>query len=328
MDRVEHGSASGAANSDIKIWDTRSVPKAPFMVFREAICSTFMRWSPEIDAALDFQGRVEGTTLGAGALARISMTPITAIRNKADVAASSISCVYANYVLSGELNIEQRGRSVTAKQGDLAIYDSLSPVVLTERNDGHFENLAFLIPKDMINNMRDPDAQLGNMVISADRMMQPLAKTMTFLAQNFPTLSVDELTALFDASVSMIPVAAGCRLGVDRSRSIVSNPKKQEVFELVDLYLANSEFSARHAADHLGVSPRYIHKVFAEAGTTFGAYLSARRLDYVKCDLKQSNQHISVIAYRWGFSDLSTFNRQFKARFGVTPGEFRLINAV
>jgi AraC-like DNA-binding protein len=32
---------------------------------------------------------------------------------------------------------------------------------------------------------------------------------------------------------------------------------------------------------------------------------------------------ISVLAFQWGFSDLSTFNRAFKDRFGFTPSHFR-----
>ena len=32
---------------------------------------------------------------------------------------------------------------------------------------------------------------------------------------------------------------------------------------------------------------------------------------------------ISEIAYRAGFNDLSTFNREFRRHFGATPSEFR-----
>jgi AraC-like DNA-binding protein len=33
---------------------------------------------------------------------------------------------------------------------------------------------------------------------------------------------------------------------------------------------------------------------------------------------------ISFVAYRWGFNDLSSFNRSFKNRFGCTPSRYRL----
>lgn len=31
----------------------------------------------------------------------------------------------------------------------------------------------------------------------------------------------------------------------------------------------------------------------------------------------------TVLAYRWGFNDLSTFNRSFKHRYGITPSQRR-----
>jgi AraC family transcriptional activator of tynA and feaB len=36
--------------------------------------------------------------------------------------------------------------------------------------------------------------------------------------------------------------------------------------------------------------------------------------------------NISEIAYAWGFNDLSHFNRAFRARFGMTPREWRHTN--
>jgi len=40
------------------------------------------------------------------------------------------------------------------------------------------------------------------------------------------------------------------------------------------------------------------------------------------CDEKQNAFGISAIAYRWGFNDLSHFNKRF-ARFDCSPREWR-----
>ena len=39
--------------------------------------------------------------------------------------------------------------------------------------------------------------------------------------------------------------------------------------------------------------------------------------------LRQTNQKILVIAEEVGFESLANFNRQFKARYGITPREYR-----
>jgi AraC-like DNA-binding protein len=33
---------------------------------------------------------------------------------------------------------------------------------------------------------------------------------------------------------------------------------------------------------------------------------------------------VAHVAFRWGFTDLSTFHRSFRKAFGVTPGDVRL----
>ena len=86
--------------------------------------------------------------------------------------------------------------------------------------------------------------------------------------------------------------------------------------------LAKPTLSAARAANELLISESYVHRMFASAGTTFSSDVMAQRLDCVRADLVSANCRrtpISAIAYKWGFNDLSTFNRSFKKRFGCTP---------
>jgi AraC-like DNA-binding protein len=39
--------------------------------------------------------------------------------------------------------------------------------------------------------------------------------------------------------------------------------------------------------------------------------------------VRLSPRHVHDLAYAWGFSDMSHFSRAFKAKFGVSPREFR-----
>jgi AraC-like DNA-binding protein len=76
----------------------------------------------------------------------------------------------------------------------------------------------------------------------------------------------------------------------------------------------------------LGISVRYVHKLFGFTGKTFSAHVLAKRLDFVRRDLVCTNcynQPISMIAYRWGFNDISAFIRAFKKKYGCSPSEYR-----
>ncbi|QAY77795.1 AraC family transcriptional regulator [Sphingosinicella sp. BN140058] len=83
---------------------------------------------------------------------------------------------------------------------------------------------------------------------------------------------------------------------------------------------------ARSAAKALGISERYVRSLLSDEETTFSDYVADRRLDAIRSRLLQPSQAvlpIADIAAEFGFFEPSTFYRRFKARFGMSPSEFR-----
>jgi AraC-like DNA-binding protein len=79
------------------------------------------------------------------------------------------------------------------------------------------------------------------------------------------------------------------------------------------------------AARH-GVTPRYVQMLFESEGARFSEFLLSQRLGHARSmlgDPRFFDRPISAIAYDAGFSDLSTFNRAFRRRYGLTPSEAR-----
>lgn len=79
-------------------------------------------------------------------------------------------------------------------------------------------------------------------------------------------------------------------------------------------------------AHRQGVSPRYVQMLFEAQGTTFGEFVTERKLDAARAMLRSpryASWSIAGIASEAGFADLSHFNRRFRRRFGTTPREFR-----
>ena len=87
------------------------------------------------------------------------------------------------------------------------------------------------------------------------------------------------------------------------------------------------ELDPAAVANTLGLSRRYIHRLFASAGTTFTQELYTVRLDRAQrllADKRFSDINIAEIAWSCGFSEPSHFTRRFRDRFGVPPTTFRL----
>jgi AraC-like DNA-binding protein len=90
--------------------------------------------------------------------------------------------------------------------------------------------------------------------------------------------------------------------------------------------LGRHDLSAATVAAHLGVTPRYVHMLFATEAESFSEFMLARRLVRAQralADPRFVGHPISAVAFEAGFGDLSHFNRTFRRRFGMTPSEVR-----
>ena len=85
-----------------------------------------------------------------------------------------------------------------------------------------------------------------------------------------------------------------------------------------------SPFPVAQAAALCGCSTSHFMRWFKRmTGTSFAAYLNERRLATAAELLRTSDDTVLSIAGQVGFENLSNFNRQFKARYGMTPRQYR-----
>ena len=82
--------------------------------------------------------------------------------------------------------------------------------------------------------------------------------------------------------------------------------------------------SAADIASAAGFSPNYLSKRFREAaGIGVHEYLMCVRLQHAALDLVSTNDSITEIALRSGFSDSNYFKDAFKKKYGITPSAYR-----
>lgn len=82
--------------------------------------------------------------------------------------------------------------------------------------------------------------------------------------------------------------------------------------------------SVAEAAGVCQCSPSHFMRWFRQmTGQSFTEYLNACRLNAAAEALRSTDDTVLAVAVRTGFKNLSYFNRAFKARFGLTPREYR-----
>lgn len=104
--------------------------------------------------------------------------------------------------------------------------------------------------------------------------------------------------------------------GAKLTEGIESFCSKYETF-------SNNELSIVDVAREIGSNRTYVSRWFHEQGTDFCTYISGKRLQYVACELVNSNSTITDIAVGAGFKSMPHFRNLFQEQFGCTPGEYR-----
>lgn len=85
-----------------------------------------------------------------------------------------------------------------------------------------------------------------------------------------------------------------------------------------------TELTIDGMSQFVGCSSSHFMRWFKQmTGSSFGSFLNDKRLAVAAKDLKETEEKILTIAESVGFENLSNFNRQFKARYKMTPKEYR-----
>ena len=74
------------------------------------------------------------------------------------------------------------------------------------------------------------------------------------------------------------------------------------------------------------MSPRYVHLLFAQTGTSVSDWIRSQRLARCREDLRSPafrDRGVAEIAYAWGFRDAAHFSRVFRRQYGLAPREWR-----
>lgn len=112
----------------------------------------------------------------------------------------------------------------------------------------------------------------------------------------------------------------------------VPDPREQRreaVLEYIDSHLAEPDLGIRDIAHAFDCSPRTIHKLFEGQRHTVSRVIWERRIDRCRSDMIDPSirkRSITEIAHHWGFSDSQHFSRSFKARFGISPRQYRALH--
>jgi AraC family transcriptional activator of tynA and feaB len=143
-----------------------------------------------------------------------------------------------------------------------------------------------------------------------------------------PARALDERTTLIllDGFVGAIAVASALQQGRTAARGDDRRALRLAALQAhMRSRLGDPALAPSGVAAAFGISARSVHKCFDGSGATFSEWLRRERLDACASALEAgpADARIAETALAAGFNDISHFNRSFKARFKMTPRQWR-----
>jgi AraC-like DNA-binding protein len=229
---------------------------------------------------------------------------------------------------TGSVIVSARGREVTLRENDAVLISSGEAVVFDRRSFG--ESIAIRIPYSMLSPVVvDVDDAIMHHIprdTAALKLLTSYANTLLDddLAVETSALRYHVATHVHDLAALALGATREAE-GIARSRGMGAARLRAAKTYIVE-NINRRDISIGSVAAYLGVTPRYLQRLFESDGTTFSAFLLGRRLasaHRMLSELQSVQRQVSAIAYDAGFGDLSYFNRCFRRIYGATPMDIR-----
>lgn len=232
--------------------------------------------------------------------------------------------------LGKDINASARGRRMTLTGGDAVPLHTMEPAETA------------YTAKTRLTSLTVPRAALASLVgglqdailrpIPADSEALRLLRTYLQAMSKDPPFATPELRRL---AVTHIHDLMALALGATGDEAALAKTRGLPAAQFeaikadITANLTRRDLSLHFISGRQQLSPRHIRRLFKAEGTTFSDFVLEQRLARARrmlADPRYGEWTISAIAYAAGFGDLSYFNRAFRNRFGITPGEARNAN--
>jgi AraC-like DNA-binding protein len=233
--------------------------------------------------------------------------------------------IFLGLQISGTSMVVQDGREAVLRPGEMALYDTTRPYTLV--NDGGIDQHYFRLPRTALAlPARAIDDAIG-VTFGQDHPLAAITSSyLTDIAAQ-PDLPSGQAEAIAIPTLELVRALIATRTGATRlAEDAMANTAAVRVLEYVRLHLADPTLTPeRIAADH-HMSVRSLYTLMAAAEISLAGWIRERRLEACRIELTRPNLHdqtIASIASRWGFVDPTHFSRAFRARYGLSPREWR-----
>jgi AraC-like DNA-binding protein len=260
----------------------------------------------------------------AGAVRFVETAGVPHILNRS--AHEDCSSFFVHVQLEGTCCYRERGLEARLAPGSFCL-SRVRRAAEIEWRDA-FRCVVIGIPENRLTEVCPDWAQFAATRISgSDGAAAIFVNTVRSLLTHPTALSGSAAKGVGEALIGLLGAALGEI--ADQSECVDSRLEmyhKARIHKFIRAELNNPDLDIPLIAQTVGLSQRYIHRLFANEPLHLMQSVWSQRLEHCYRELVQNQtvrRPISDVAYSWGFNDPAHFSRVFRKRYGLTPSELR-----
>lgn len=317
LQRLPHLTLSASGLSDPESFET----------YRQAVSTIFDATLDDWQQQPDFRVHVDCVQLGPMLLSQASMAnaDYRYERSMKKVAQVGAEAMLVQIVLAGSDVRMVKDEAIVSGPGDVFICD-LTRTISTRAKD--CRNFTFVFPRSLLGL---PDLELDGLhdiyLPASSTQAKLLLAHVQMLWSERERITLPDAAMFAQSTAGLIASLTVNSIDHDVRQAHASRAEIARVQHFVDSRLMDAELGPDMICSRLGFSRSSLYRLFEPLGGV-ASYIRDRRLRRVFRQLasrQTSHRKLAEIAFDTGFSNIPAFTRAFKAQYGVTPRDVRML---
>lgn len=279
-----------------------------------------------------FSERFECVDLGPVLLAHCGFMAVAPSRTPALIRRDDPERYYLMRVTGGSARFTRADRTSTVNRGDWLLFDSSHPYEFTETGDRpfgttalHVSRAAFPLPPHRL------DPLLGRRMSGGPGLGAVLGGFLLDTGAESGACGSADLERLGSAALDLSAAFLARQLDArpPLPRTVRADALLRRIDAFIELNLGDPRLTPGSIAAAHDMSPRALYLLFERRTETVAARVRRRRLERCRDDLVHpghGGRPLWAIAAHRGFTDVGVFSRAFRARYGMSPRDYRRLH--
>ena len=304
-------------------------PRRKIEFWNDAACDSF---TPIVSDPVDlrsFLGCLTRTKVGELRVAEVYSDPQLVRHLRSHVARTRLPYFFIHMMLEGESINRQDGREAHLGPGDFTLCDTARPYDIVFDKPNRMFVLG--IPEALMRqHLACPESVVAVPMSGSSGLSGLLSGFLKeFWVRCREGLDASAAPRITHAILDLVASAYTALPRARSDRSSLATAHRIRIINYIETHLSDPDLTPMKVAEACRITPRYLHYLFSQTSETVARYILRRRLEECSRALTVASQRsrtVTAIAFDHGFNSPTHFGRVFRARYGMTPREYRRLH--